>query len=498
VTGAIAIGLHRCAGLEDVGSGTTRWTSGPDLDTLPEVMSSVAGGVSEGAGSQTRPGVHSGVSGEAVRVRQLVAVFGPRRDIPPAVTLQGGPLQIGREGHAGVALDDDEVSRRHAELAYDPAADRWWIRDMASRNGTWVDGARVDRAALGHGAVVRIGQTLLVAVDLVIPCGQRLRRDGRALRGHSVAMQRVRGEIAMTAGQPMPLLVLGETGVGKELVARELHDRSGRAGPFVPVNCATIPRELADSELFGHAAGAFTGAVAPRGGLFAAADGGTLFLDEIGELPEAVQPKLLRALALGEVRAVGRTQATRVDVRVVAATHRDLAGAVAGGAFRADLYARLSGWLLRVPPLRDRRDDVLELARGALDRRGGKLALSCRAAEALLLHDWPFNVRELEHAIEAAAIRAEDGVIRCQHLPAAIGERVLARDGARVREARPDELAPGACAVPGEAELRRLLAEHRGNIQHVARALGKDRRQVYRWLRRHAIDVAAARDEPGD
>jgi DNA-binding NtrC family response regulator len=452
--------------------------------------------VSDTSGPHTRPGVHSGAGGEALRVRQLVGVFAAGREPPAPVTLEAGPLRIGRAGFAGIALDDEEVSRRHAELAHDAATDRWAIRDLGSRNGTWVDGARVERAFLAHGSVVRIGQTLLVAVDVVVPPGQRLRRESRTLRGASLAMQRVRAEIAMTATGSAPLLVLGETGVGKELVARELHDRSGRTGPFVPVNCATIPYELADSELFGHAAGAFTGATAPRGGLFAEAHGGTLFLDEIGELPEAVQPKLLRALALGEVRAVGRTQATQVDVRVIAATHRDLSGQVDAGGFRADLYARLAGWVLRIPPLRERRDDILELAHGALDEhRGGKLALSCRAAEALLLHDWPFNVRELENAIASAAVRAEDGAIRCQHLPPEIAERVLGRDGARVREARSDDLAARAPVVPTEAELRQLLVEHGGNVQHVARALRKDRQQVYRWLKRYEIDVAAIRGE---
>jgi transcriptional regulator with GAF, ATPase, and Fis domain len=264
----------------------------------------------------------------------------------------------------------------------------------------------------------------------------------------------------------------------------------------VPVNCAAIPRELAESELFGHAAGAFTGATAPRAGLFAEAGGGTLFLDEIGELPEAVQPKLLRALALGEVRSVGRPQVSQVDVRVIAATHRDLAGEVARGAFRADLYARLIGCVLRLPPLRERRDDVLELARAVLARiRGGRLQLSCRAAEALLLHDWPFNVRELEHAIESAAARTHDGVIRCQHLPAVIGDRVLSRDRVRTREVSAEDLAARPCVAPTEAELRRLLADHRGNIQRVSRALGKDRQQVYRWLRRYDIDVSMIRGE---
>jgi DNA-binding NtrC family response regulator len=429
-----------------------------------------------------------------LRVRQLIAVFAPGASLPAAVTLEGERLAIGRRGHAGFALDDDEVSRNHAELAYDAATDAWIVRDLGSRNGTWIDGACVEQAALAHGTVLRIGQTLLVAVDVVRPAGAWRPREVPALRGGSFAMQRVRGEIGLTAAHAMPVLVLGETGVGKELVARALHDRSGRTGPFVPVNCATLPRELADSELFGHAAGAFTGAATPRSGLFAEAHGGTLFLDEIGELPGSVQPKLLRALAVGEVRAVGRTQATQVDVRVIGATHRDLAGDIAAGGFRADLYARLAGWVLRVPPLRERRDDILELARGMLERhRGGRVALSSRAAEALVLHSWPFNVRELEHALASAILHADDGVIRCQHLPAAIADRVLTRDGPRLRAARPEDLAPAAPAVPSEAELRRMLDDHAGNVLHVARAVDRDRQQVYRWIKRYGIDVAAIR-----
>jgi DNA-binding NtrC family response regulator len=218
-------------------------------------------------------------------------------------------------------------------------------------------------------------------------------------------------------------------------------------------------------------------------------------LDEIGELPEAVQAKLLRALALGELRPVGSARATQVEVRVIGATHRDLKGQVAAGTFRDDLYARLAGWVIRVPSLRERRDDILELARGVLERQRGEAhTLSCRAAEALLLHDWPFNVRELEHALVSALVNAEDGVIRCHCLPADIGSRVLERDGPQVRNARGHELAVTPGAVPADHELRRLLVIHRGNVLHVARALGKDRQQVYRWIKRYGIDLDAIRE----
>ena len=436
-----------------------------------------------------------GPSGDARRVRQLAVVFAPGRLLPAAVTLGNGPLHIGRDPEAGLLLEDDEVSRRHAEVQYDGGADLWVICDCRSRNGLWVDGVRVEHAALLHGTVVRVGRTLLVAVDVVVAAGRQLRTETQALRGHSLAMQQVRGEISMLAGQRIPLLVVGETGVGKELVARDLHERSGRPGPFVPVNCAMISGGPTDGELFGRSSLAFGGDLASHDGLFGQARGGTLFLDEIGALSAAIQPKLLRALAAGEGCPVGHAQAAQEDVQVIAATHRDLAADVAGGGFRPDLYSRLAGWVLRVPPLRERRDDILGLADAVLDRwRGGNFALSARAAEALLLHDWPFNVRELEHAIETAAVRAEgDAVIRARYLPQAIGDRVLSRRGGGGPELYPVDLAQGT--TPSESELRKLLVEHGGNVLHVARALKKDRQQLYRWLKRYAIDVAAIRSE---
>jgi len=358
-------------------------------------------GVADGADQTSEIRTRSNAGGDALRVRQLVPVFAPGRELPPAIALEAGPLQIGRRGYARIALDDDEVSRRHAELAYDAAADRWLVRDIGSLNGTWVDGARTDRAALAHGTVVRIGQTLLVVVDVALPAGQQLRRESPALRGHSLAMQRLRGEIAMRAGQPMPLLVLGEPGLDRMVVARALHDGSGRAGPFVPVSCGALPRAPGGGE-----------PLEALGALWAEARGGTLFLDEVCVLPEAMQDEMLCAPAT----PAGHSRAVAADVRVIAATRRDLAPEATGG-LRAELLDRLAGQILRVPSLRDRRDDILGLARGVLDQHRGRVALSCRAAETLLLYDWPLNVHELERVIESAAVRAVDGVIRCWHLP---------------------------------------------------------------------------------
>jgi sigma-54 dependent transcriptional regulator, acetoin dehydrogenase operon transcriptional activator AcoR len=447
---------------------------------------------------QTLPGMRSGSSSEALRVRELAVVFSPGQNRPPAVTLGGGPLRIGRDRDCGLLLEDDEVSRHHAEVHYDDGADLWVICDRRSRNGLWVDGVRVEHAALLHGTVVRIGRTLLVAIDVVVAAGRQLRNETQTLRGHSLAMQQVRGEIVTLAAQRIPLLVVGETGVGKELVARDLHERSGRPGPFVPVSCATMPGALADSELFGPASFGFGGGLALRDGLFGQARGGTLFLDEIGALPAAVQSELFRTLTTGAAGPPGCAEPAWGDVQVIAATHRDLAADVASGGFRADLYSRLAGWVLRVPPLRERRDDILGLAEAVLDRwPGGSLALSARAAEALLLHDWPFNVRELEHAIETAAVRAEgDAVIRPGYLPSPIGDRVRSRRALQAHPLGPVNLAQGT--TPSESELRTLLVEHGGNVVHVARALKKDRQQLYRWLKRYAIDVAAIREQRTD
>jgi DNA-binding NtrC family response regulator len=315
----------------------------------------------------------------------------------------------------------------------------------------------------------------------------------------------VRAEVALVAPQTIPVLVLGPTGVGKELVAAELHEKSGRSGAFVAVNCAALPPALAESELFGHVAGAFTGSATRGGeGLFAAARGGTLFLDEVGELPEPVQAKLLRALATGEIRAVGASENRRVDVRIVAATHRELAAP----AFRDDLRARLQGWIIRVPPLAERREDILPLALAFL-RREGRAQPSTDAAEALLLHDWPLNVRELEQVMRAAAVRAGGGwQVHLAHLPPELAARLHDRKPAPAwNEVTPEPVAvaalagasgpgapaaaPGAddeAAAPSKDELVALLRQARGSVSDVARALGKDRRQIYRWLKRHGLD----------
>ena len=249
-----------------------------------------------------------------------------------------------------------------------------------------------------------------------------LRGDGE-IAGRSEALREAIALAKRVARHPSTVLITGESGTGKEVMARLVHRSSPRqAAPFIAVNCGAIPEALLESELFGHARGAFTGATAERTGLFEEATGGTLFLDEIGELPILLQVKLLRALQEGEVRRVGDNASRPVDVRIIAATARDLEAEVAAGRFRADLFYRLNVVRLQLPPLRDRGDDVLELAKHFIARYNERLGLgvqglSPKAARALMMHSWPGNVRELENAIERAMVMTDGPLIDAAHLP---------------------------------------------------------------------------------
>ena len=456
------------------------------------------------AGDTTAPAA-SLIGGATARIQQLHVVYLPdlRRDRAAEplgkVTVEEG-LTVGRQpaGARCFTLDDPRMSRTHARLTRDPTTGDVEITDCGSRHGTFVDGRRVDRSPLVHGSVVRLGQSVLVFADTVlrIDDAKALAPESPSLRGTSLAMQRVRGEIGRVATSALPVLVLGETGVGKERVAEEIHRQSGRAGMFVAVNCAAIAPALAESELFGHTMGAFTGATQRHDGLFVAADRGTLFLDEIAELPGALQPKLLRTLANGEVRAVGRSDSRRVDVRVVAATHGDLDAAMGDGGFRADLLARLSGWTLRVPPLRERREDVLTLARTFLRRAGADGAMTASCAEALAIYGWRFNVRELEQVIAATAVRAAGAVLGPEHLPEHVAQSVLGR--ATTGEPSEPPLAALLASVPPDtvpdaADLRRVASALRGNVAQIAAYFQKDRKQISRWADKLGVDLDALR-----
>ena len=321
--------------------------------------------------------------------------------------------------------------------------------------------------------------------------------------GASARMQRVLRLVRRVARTDSTVLITGESGTGKELIARSLHVLSRRSsGPFVPVNVGALPESLVESELFGHARGAFTGAGTDRIGLVEEADGGTLFLDEIGDMPLPAQVKLLRALEGNEVRRVGENTARMVDIRVVAATHRDLHRAVSNGRFREDLYYRLAVVHLELPPLRERREDIGLLATYFLDQRARRLGRAGArfAPEAMRLlerYDWPGNVRELENAIEHALAISEGERIAAEDLPVNVrAPRLLSSEASPVvvRDAvdralaaeRETRDARTLAAVDREHVLR-VLERHRGNATAAAKQLGLSRTTLWRMLRRWGV-----------
>jgi two-component system response regulator HydG len=325
-------------------------------------------------------------------------------------------------------------------------------------------------------------------------------RPETTLIGDSPPMQRLRALIERVADSPAPVLIVGESGTGKELVARAVHAHSQRRGrPFVPVNCAAISESLIDNELFGHERGAFTGAVAGHKGLFEAAHGGVLFLDEIGDVPLATQVRLLRTLQEGEVRPVGATASRTVDVRVVAATNVDLEKAMQEGRFRRDLYFRLATFQLALPPLRERGEDVVLLARRLLQRaalRAGvaEKRLSDETRALLRGHAWPGNVRELGNAVEYAVTLCDGDTIEPPHLPPGVFA------GAPVAPATGGLLDDMVYRSARDRFERRYLIElmrlSNGNLSEAARRSGVDRSNLRRLMRRLGVDQTGATTTP--
>jgi DNA-binding NtrC family response regulator len=409
-----------------------------------------------------------------------------------AVVLPQDTTRLGRNPleQGDLELPDRVVSKLHAEITWSPVRERFLLGDLRSSNGTYLNGKRIDRELLNSGDIVRFGDT--VAVFSALECaavGWSAPPEG-VLVGRSPALRRALERAERAAEADVTVLIEGETGTGKELIVQSVHALSGRDGPLRALNCAAIPRDLVESELFGHVKGAFSGAETARAGMFKAAEGGTLFLDEVGELAKEVQAKLLRALESKRVRPVGGTAEVHVDVRVVAATNRALEAGVDSGEFRADLYARLAEWVIRVGPLRERPHDLWPLWEHfvALHGKGAEYEMKGVAFEALAMYHWPYNVRELLRVVRSLTLEKPDGgKVELSDLPEAMRKRDAA--------ATDDDDAPVASRPPpGEAptpkELRQLVAEHKGNVKEVAACLGKDRTQVYRWLKRFEIDPA--------
>ncbi|HYG67672.1 MAG TPA: sigma 54-interacting transcriptional regulator [Anaeromyxobacteraceae bacterium] len=366
---------------------------------------------------------------EATRAAGLTRIRpgGPAHDdSPPPARLRiraGGREQVipvpfggvvaGKDASCDVVLDDPFVSARHLEIK--GHAGRWVLTDLGSTNGTSVSGARVRETELPFGAAVTLGDTDLVLEPAGATATGPRTEPFEEMISRDPGMRQMFELVERVAASDVAVAILGETGTGKELVARAMHARSERrAGPFIPVNCSAIAETLIESELFGHEKGAFSGAERLRKGAFEEAHGGTIFLDEIGELPLDLQPKLLRTLELGEVKRVGASRPLTVDVRIVAATHRDLRAQVRAGKFREDLFYRLCVVPITVPPLRQRRGDVRILAEAFLAAsapRGLTLRWSDEALAKLEGYDWPGNVRQLKNVVQRALLFRGEGLV---------------------------------------------------------------------------------------
>jgi transcriptional regulator of acetoin/glycerol metabolism len=425
----------------------------------------------------------------------LALVWSVDRPLSLALPLGAAGLEIGRT----LVLDihgDERISRRHARVTFEGG--RFRVADLGSRNGTFVDGTACRAPQLvDAGAVVRVGQTLFVCLADVGPLvAQPVRAAGPG--GDGVVgprLARAFDRIAVAARTSDTLLILGESGTGKELAARRFHAASPRArGPFVAVNCATIPEGIAERLLFGARRGAFSGAVADAEGYVLAADKGTLFLDELGELEPGVQPKLLRVLETREVIPLGDTRGRPVDVGICAATLRDIAQHVGDGHFREDLYYRMGRPSVRLPPLRDRREEIPFLVQHGLAQVSGTLRADVLLIEACLRRPWPGNVRELLGEARRAGHTAVDKkrtVVDRLDLGTAAGLHL--RTPTLVPRAPAAEAPPAQSAAAGELppreRIEEVLRRLDGNVTRAAQELGLHRNQLRRWLARNEIDL---------
>jgi DNA-binding NtrC family response regulator len=415
-----------------------------------------------------------------VRTIRLEVVSGPDRGT--AKTFSAPAIVLGR-ANADLQLDDRRVSALHAELRLEDAGFR--LRDLGSTNGTFVSGVRVIEAFLNPGATITLGDSSVQFTPLdasfELPLASADRLEG--LIGGGVAMRRMYELIGRYAGTDATVLVTGETGSGKDVCAEAIHLRSKRRqGPFVVLDCGAIPAQLVEDQLFGHEAGAFTGAGAARPGVFEAAHGGTLFLDEIGELPIEVQPKLLRAVETKTIYRLGSTEARKCDVRIVAATNRDLASEVNRDRFRADLYFRLAVARIHVPALREHREDLEVLVEHFVTKLGGGNVPSEFFTWAKK-HPWPGNVRELRAAIEQALALAKR-----PELLAPIWNATPAGTSLEIDVSLPYKETKKKLLDDLERRyIVELLDAHGGNVSAAARAADLDRMTIYKMLRRAGL-----------
>ncbi len=449
-------------------------------------------------------------AGMRVRRSRITILAGPDRG--SVQEIEAATIRIGARRGNDVQLSDTKVSGIHCEISLDDKGYR--LKDLDSTNGTYVSGLRINDAYIYPNTQIQVGTTKFSfePLDESVEVPLSAKNEFAGMIGQSVTMRELFARVEKLASSLATCLVTGETGVGKELAAEALHLHSQRkSGPFVVLDCGSIPQNLIESELFGHERGAFTGATNSYAGVFERAHTGTVFLDEIGELPLEMQPKLLRVLERHELRRVGGSKTINVDIRVVAATNRELGVEVNRGRFREDLYYRLAVARVHVPPLRERRDDIPLLIEHLMANiPGGEgTRLSPETIDLMMRHDWPGNVRELKNVIERAVLLSEapksEEAFRRTYVPVvqgADGEK-NAGEGAQSSELLSMAIDIGVPFKVAKRDLvtdferryiSKLLDAFHGNISAAARAAGIDRMSIHKMLNRLGLSKSRPSD----
>ncbi|MDO8494254.1 MAG: sigma 54-interacting transcriptional regulator [Deltaproteobacteria bacterium] len=438
----------------------------------------------------------------SLRKCQLVVLEGPNKS--KKITLNKNKFAIGKKDTNDLVLNDKTVSRNHLEIIY--SSDSFLLKDLSSTNGTYLNGSKVKEAYLEPGDTIKVGNSLLefVAFNEGVSVEPSSKEIFGAMVGKSRKMRQIFAILEKIATSHATVIIEGETGTGKDLVARAIHEHSTRRlSPYLVFDCSGVAPNLIESELFGHEKGAFTGAVRSRPGVFEAAKGGTVFLDEIGELTLDLQPKLLRALESREVRRVGANTATRIDVRVVSATNRNLKKEIEEGRFREDLYYRMSVVKISLPPLRDRTEDIpiiVErlLSNGKFNMTPTGLKVTKVDDDALKLlqrYPWPGNVRELSNVIERACTFVEGNTIARSHLEfifAELGEDEEQEhtDRMKIDPNLPFKAAKQRIVEVFEKEyLEELLKRNNYNLSKAAREAKVDRKHIRNLLKKYGIET---------
>jgi len=416
--------------------------------------------------------------------RRMLVIAGDRVSTHPMP--EQGQIRIGRADDAELRIDDPSVSREHA-LLYFEKGKPVQVADNGSSNGTRVRGKALtagQRVTIAAGETFEVGTALLMLQSpFELENAAAARGEGGSIVIEDRTMTGLYALAERVAKSSISVLLLGETGVGKDVLARRIHAMSPRTEkPFLPLNCGALSEQLLESELFGHERGSFTGAVEAKPGLLEAADGGTVFLDEVGDLPMSVQVKLLRVLEERQVRRVGGLRARPFDIRFIAATNRDLGEAVHGGTFRADLFYRLNGISLVIPPLRQRVGEIEELARRFVEDASGRAertpvpTIAGEAMQWLKTHYWPGNIRELQNTMERAVLLCTEDEITLEHLPPATGPGGSGRGGESADDSDPER-----------QKILGALEQCAGNQTRAARLLGISRNTLLARLDAYGI-----------